>query len=292
MNLIKAIQAQWIKQWALELGFSACGIQASGFLANEARRVEQWLASGNHGHMSYMEKHFDKRLDTRLLVPGSKSVVSLLYNYFPKETITGGDCKISRYAYGEDYHVVVKDKMKLLMERIKEKIGNVEGRIFVDSAPVLERVWANKSGLGWIGKNTLLISPKRGSYFFLSELILDLELEEDNVYVDRCGTCTRCIDACPTEAITPYQVDGSKCISYFTIELKETLKGENSTRWDDWIFGCDRCQEVCPWNRFAVPHHEKRFEPNLEMLRKTLSEWEVMEEHEFNRLVVNSPIEE
>lgn len=242
--------------------------------------------------MKYMENHFDKRLDPRLLVPGAKSVVSLLFNYAPEKRIANEDgLKISAYAYGEDYHVVVKDKLKLLLQGIEENIGAVSGRAFVDSAPVLDKAWAKKSGLGWIGKNSNLISKQQGSFFFIAELIIDLDLEPDGPIKDYCGTCTACIDACPTDAIVePYVVDGSKCISYFTIELKESIPTSFHQAMDQWVFGCDVCQDVCPWNRFSKPHSEPRFNPNLPMLQTKGEEWIEMTEEVFKSLVRKSPL--
>ena len=242
--------------------------------------------------MQYLENYFDKRLDPALLVPGAKSVVSLLYNYYPKEELKGNsDYKVARYAYGEDYHFVVKEKLRTLMEEIRDTIGHVEGRAFVDSAPVMERAWAKKSGLGWIGKNTLLLNREAGSYFFLAELIIDLELEYDGPVKDYCGTCTACMDACPTDAISdPYVVDGSKCISYFTIELKEEIPAEVKGKFGNWIFGCDICQEVCPWNRFAKPHGESRFDPPEELKSFTSNDWKDLTEEVFSNVFKNSPL--
>ena len=242
--------------------------------------------------MQYLENYFGKRLDPALLVPGAKSVVSLLYNYYPKEDLTANSgYKVARYAYGEDYHFVVKEKLKTLMEEIRDTIGHVEGRAFVDSAPVMERVWAKKSGLGWIGKNSLLLNREAGSYFFLAELIIDLELEYDGPVKDYCGTCTACMDACPTDAISdPYVVDGSKCISYFTIELKEEIPSEVKGKFGNWIFGCDICQEVCPWNRFAKPHGESRFDPPEELKNFTSNDWKDLTEEVFSNVFKNSPL--
>lgn len=252
-----------IKSIATELGFSFCGVAKTEFLAEEAPKLEEWLKRGYQGNMSYLENHFEKRLDPTKLVPGAKSVVSLVYNYFPKSDRAKDESfKIAKYAYGQDYHDVIKDKLKTFMDRIQEEIGAVEGRVFVDSAPVHERAWAAKSGLGWIGKNSLLLNKQMGSFFFLAELIIDLELEPDGPIKDYCGTCTACMDACPTDAIpAPYVVDGSKCISYLTIELKEEIPKEFKGKTDDWVFGCDICQDVCPWNRFSKRHQEPAFEP-------------------------------
>lgn len=285
--------AQFIKKLALELGFSFCGISKADFLEEEAPRLETWLRNGMHGEMTYMENHFDMRLDPRLLVPGSKSVISFLFNYYPdpKYAVVPGTLKISKYAWGEDYHLVVKDKLKLLMQSLTQHVGEVEGRAFVDSAPVLDKAWARKSGLGWIGKNANLIHKGQGSFFFVAELIVDLDLEADGAVTDHCGTCRACIDACPTDAIVdPYVVDGSKCISYFTIELKRELPTEWATRMDDWLFGCDVCQDVCPWNRFAVIHQEPRFTPREQLLRMTPGEWKDLSEEVFSALGKRSPL--
>ena len=264
-----------IKASASRLGFSYCGISKAGFLEDEAYHLEEWLRRGYHGKMTYMENHFDKRLDPAKLVPGARSVVSLIYNYYPESDLAKeGALKIAKYAYGEDYHFVIKDKLKALLAVIREEAGDISGRAFVDSAPVLERVWAARSGIGWVGKNSLLLNRDMGSFFFLAELILDLELEYDGPAKDYCGTCTACMDACPTDAIVePYVVDGSKCISYFTIELKDEIPGEQKGRFNDWIFGCDICQDVCPWNRFARPHNEARFNPSPELASMTKDEW-------------------
>jgi epoxyqueuosine reductase len=242
--------------------------------------------------MKYLEDHFDKRLDPTLLVPGAKSVVSLMYNYFPKQNqAKEGELKVAKYAYGKDYHFVVKEKLKEFLMRIREKIGQVEGRAFVDSAPVMERVWANRGGLGWIGKNSLLINRQMGSFFFLAELIIDLELDCDGPVKDYCGTCTACMDACPTDAIpSPYTVDGSKCISYFTIELKDQIPSEMKGKFESWIFGCDVCQDVCPWNRFSKAHDEKQFEPGA-WTEFSKREWHELTEETFRQVFRDSPIE-
>jgi len=261
--------SQMIKAEALRLGFMACGISKADFLEEEAPRLEKWLNNNHHGEMGYMANHFDKRLDPRLLVEDAKSVVSLTLNYFtPTKQVDINAPKISKYAYGTDYHTVIKEKLKELMAFINDNIGEVSGRCFVDSAPVMDKAWAQKSGLGWRGKNANLISKDAGSFFFLAELIIDLELEYDNPFVaDHCGSCTRCIDACPTDAIiAPYTVDGSKCISYLTIELKNEIPTEFKGKMENWMFGCDICQDVCPWNRFATPHQEPAFEPALALL--------------------------
>ena len=281
-----------IKSAADALGFLSCGISKADFLEDEAPRLEQWLNQGHHGSMSYMERHFDKRLDPRLLVPGAKSVVSLLLNYHTdKKQADPKAPKISSYAYGKDYHFVIKEKLKELMQIIHREIGEVNGRVFVDSAPVMDKAWAAKSGLGWLGKNTNLISKKVGSFFFIAELIIDLELDYDAPVTDHCGSCTACIDACPTDALLqPYQIDGSKCISYLTIELKENIPTEFKGQMDNWAFGCDICQTVCPWNRFATPHDEPAFEPQEELLNLTKSEWQEMTSVVFNKVFKNSAV--
>lgn len=281
----------FIKSEAQRLGFLACGVSKAGFLEDEAPRLEAWLKSGMHGSMSYMENHFDKRLDPTKLVPGAKSVVSLLLNYYPSPTQVDSEYKVSKYAYGRDYHFVIKEKLKELMESIRENIGNVEGRAFVDSAPVLDKAWAAKSGLGWIGKNSNLLTAKTGSFYFIAELIIDLELEYDHPVTDHCGTCTACIDACPTQAIVaPYVVDGSRCISYFTIELKENIPSEFQGLWNDWIFGCDICQDVCPWNRFSKPHTEPLLQANPELLSMSGRDWEEITEEVFRAVFRDSPL--
>ncbi len=284
--------AQLIRAEAMRLGFSFCGISTAGFLEEEAPRLEQWLMENRHGKMGYMERHFDERLDPRLLVPGAKSVVSLLFNYFPSLSIQPEEApKISRYAYGEDYHFVVKDRLFELLQFIRDHIGEVDGRAFVDSAPVLEKAWAAKSGTGWIGKNANLITRSGGSYFFVAELIIDLEVLPDGPLQDYCGSCTRCIDACPTQAIIrPKVVDGSKCISYFTIELKEEIPVSMSGQFGDWVFGCDVCQEVCPWNRFSKPHSEPRFAPMDAIKEWSDKEWEEVTEETFRKVFKRSPL--
>lgn len=280
-----------VKRKAIELGFSFCGFSKAEFLSDEAPALERWLKNGMHGEMSYMANYFDMRLDPSLLVPGAKSVVSLLYNYYPEREATNPDLKISKYAYGEDYHFVLKDKLKELLACIQDEIGEVNGRVFVDSAPVLEKAWAKRSGLGWIGKNANLINKNQGSFFFLAELIIDLELEPDLPIKDYCGTCTACMDACPTDAIVePYVVDGSKCISYFTIELRNEIPMEFQSKLDNWIFGCDICQDVCPWNRFSKPHNETRFQPNAELLALNNSEWLELTQEVFGVLAKRSPM--
>jgi epoxyqueuosine reductase len=274
-----------IKVKAQQFGFAFCGISEAGFLEEEAPRLEDWLNSNQHGEMAYMANHFDKRLDPRKLVDGCQTVVSLVYNYFPAEEISVNDFKISKYAYGEDYHRVIKDKMQDLWDALKNDLGEFSGRMFVDSAPVLEKAWAKKSGLGWIGKNANLIIPKQGSFYFLAELLLDVKASPDGPIKDFCGTCTRCIDACPTDAITPYVVDGSKCISYFTIELKDQMPASLLSDFQNWIFGCDICQDVCPWNRFSKPHSEPRFNSQLADV-----DWEGLSEEVFQTLFHYSAI--
>lgn len=281
-----------IKQEAKRLGFDFCGISKAEFLEEEAPRLEKWLNSKMHGKMEYMENYFDKRLDPTLLVDGAKSVVSLLFNYYPEQTQHHTDApKISKYAYGKDYHEVIKEKLKEFLHTLKEKIGDVNGRAFVDSAPVLDKAWAKRSGLGWIGKNANLINKQQGSFFFIAELIIDLDLDYDGPIADYCGTCTRCLDACPTEAIVaPYIVDGSKCISYLTIELKENIPTEFKNKMDNWAFGCDVCQDVCPWNRFSTTHHEAQFNNQTGLLDLTKDEWFEMTEETFNYVFKQSAV--
>ena len=280
-----------IKTKAKTLGFMSCGISKAGFLEEEAPKLEYWLNKNMNGEMSYMERNFDMRLDPTKIVEGAKSVISLTYNYYTEKTYKDSNFKISKYAYGDDYHFVIKNKLKDLFEYIKEKTGDINGRVFVDSAPVLERAWAKKSGLGWIGKNTNLISKKNGSFFFLCEIILDLELEYDHIETDHCGTCTACIDACPTNAIVePYVVDGTRCISYYTIELKNNIPDYAKNTYDDWIFGCDICQDVCPWNRFSKPHKEPLFNSDDEFLSMNKNDWIEMTKETFNKVFKNSAI--
>ena len=280
-----------IKTEATRLGFMSCGISKAEFLEDEAPRLEQWLNENRNGEMGYMENHFDKRLDPTLLVPGAKSVVSLLLNYFPQEIQHEDSYKLSKYAYGRDYHFVIKDKLKQLLHFINEEIGEVGGRAFVDSAPVLDKAWAAKSGLGWIGKNSNLLSKKTGSFFFIAELIIDLELEYDTPVTDHCGSCTACIDACPTDAIyEPYKVDGSKCISYYTIELKDSIPESEKGKFEDWMFGCDICQDVCPWNRFSKPHNEPLFDPHPDLLQMTKHDWEEITRETFNEIFRKSAV--
>lgn len=289
----QATRTRLIKDIATRHGFLGAGISRAEFLEEETKNLEVWLNKGYHGEMSYMANHFDLRTDPTKLVPGAKSVISLLYNYYPGDLPAQEDgFKISRYARGEDYHKVIRKKLKLLVSELKNEIGDFHARVFVDSAPVMERDWAKRSGQGWIGKNTLLINPKKGSYFFLAEIILDVELEYDHPMRDHCGTCTRCIEACPTEAISPtgYVLDGSKCISYLTIELKENIPESFNDKFQDWIFGCDICQEVCPWNRFAQPHSEEAFMGNAEVHQMKRSEWMELTEEIFHRHFEKSPL--
>lgn len=288
----KKTTSHFIKATANKLGFSFCGIAKADFLEEEAPRLEEWLHRGYQGKMNYLENYFDKRLDPRLLVEGAKSVISLGYNYFPQQDLAQDDSfKIAKYAYGEDYHHVVKDKLKELLQTIQTEVGEVSGRAFVDSAPVLERPWAQRAGNGWIGKNSLLLNKQMGSFFFLAELIVDLQLEYDSPVKDYCGTCTACMDACPTEAIPePYVVDGSKCISYFTIELKEAIPAEVEGKFENWIFGCDICQDVCPWNRFSAPNVEKKFQPNDELKTFTKKEWREITEEVFQMVFSKSAV--
>lgn len=282
---------QLIKAESKRLGFLSCGISKAGFLEEEAPRLENWLNNQMNGQMSYMENHFDKRLNPTLLVDGAKSVISLLLNYFPSELQNEDSYKISKYAYGQDYHHVIKEKLKELLHFIQTEIGEVSGRAFVDSAPVLDKAWAAKSGLGWVGKNSNLITQKVGSFYFIAELIIDLKLEYDTPTTDHCGSCTACLDACPTEAIVaPYVVDGSKCISYFTIELKDNLPQEMKGKFDDWMFGCDICQDVCPWNRFSKPHNEPLFQANSDILNFSKSDWEEITVDTFQKVFKNSAV--
>ena len=285
-------RAQLFKREAALLGFISCGISKAGLLEEEAPRLEKWLKEAKQGKMGYMENHFDKRLDPTKLVPGAKSVVSLLYNYFPEQKQSSDSYQIAKYAYGQDYHEVIKNKLKTLLERVSAQLGQIEGRAFVDSAPILEKAWAAKSGLGWIGKNSNLLTQQVGSFYFIAELIIDLELEYDYATTDHCGTCTRCLDACPTQAILPGPtIDGSKCISYFTIELKEKLiPTEMKGKFDGWLFGCDTCQDVCPWNRFSRPTQEPSFAPIPGVLNLTNRDWEALSEETFQELFRDSPI--
>lgn len=282
-----------IKQEAKLLGFDFCGISKAGFLEEEAPRLEKWLKEQRNGEMKWMEDHFDKRLDPTRLVEGAKSVVSLLLNYYTdKKQEDHAAPKISKYAYGEDYHFVIKQKLKELLFNIQQKMGKqIDGRVFVDSAPVMDKVWAAKSGLGWIGKNSNLINKQQGSFFFVAELILDIELEADGPIGDYCGTCTKCIDACPTDAIVaPFVVDGSKCISYFTIELKGEIPSSEKGKFDNWMFGCDICQDICPWNRFSTSHHTLAFEPHEKLLQMNAREWTELTDEIFQQLFRKSAV--
>ena len=269
----------------------SCGISKAGFLEQEAPRLEAWLNQNRHGQMQYMENHFDKRLDPTKLVEGSKSVISLLLNYYPQQLQRDDSYKISKYAYGTDYHFVIKDKLKELLHCIQEQVGDVHGRAFVDSAPVLDKAWAAKSGLGWIGKHSNLLSKQAGSFYFIAELIVDLDLDYDTPVTDHCGSCTACIDACPTQAIVePYKVDGSKCISYFTIELKNEIPSSVSGQFDDWMFGCDVCPDVCPWNKFSKSHKEPLFDPHPDVLSNSKKDWEEITKEVFSEIFKKSPL--
>ncbi|WP_394343572.1 tRNA epoxyqueuosine(34) reductase QueG [Arenibacter aquaticus] len=286
-----AEHTQLIKAEAKRLGFLSCGISQANFLEEEAPRLEKWLNKNMNGEMGYMANYFDKRLDPRLLVDDAKSVISVLLNYYPEQQQETESYKLSKYAYGHDYHHVIKSKLKLLQQFITQEIGEVNGRAFVDSAPVLDKAWAAKSGLGWIGKHSNLLTQKQGSFYFIAELIVDLELEYDHPVTDHCGTCTACLDACPTQAIVePYVVDGSKCISYLTIELKNEIPSEFQGKMDDWMFGCDVCQDVCPWNRFSKPHNEPLFNPHPELLSMTKKDWEEITEDVFKKVFQKSAV--
>ncbi len=284
--------SQLIKQKAEKFGFQSCGISKAEFLEEEAPRLETWLNKGYHGEMQYMENHFDKRLNPTLLVDGAKSVISLSYNYFPKVKIDEiNNFKISKYAYGEDYHEVIKDILKNMVAELQEEIGEFGFRVFVDSAPVLEKAWARKSGLGWVGKNANLITKKHGSFYFLAEIICDLELEYDLAVTDHCGSCRACIDACPTQAIVSDRiVDGSKCISYATIELKNEIPDYFNGKMNDWIFGCDVCQDVCPWNRFSAPTLQEKFAPNFQKLNFRKNEWKELTQELFSEIFKKSAV--
>ena len=280
-----------IKNEAKRLGFISCGISRAEFLEDEAPRLEKWLKMKMNGEMKYMENYFEKRLDPTKLVDDAKSIISLTYNYYPEDLQNKEAPKVSKYAYGMDYHYVIKEKLNFFLTFIKDKIGNVHGRAFVDSAPILEKAWAAKSGIGWVGKNSNLITKKVGSFYFLAELIVDLDLDYDRIESDHCGECTACIDSCPTQAITqPYVVDGSKCISYFTIELKENIPKEFKGKFDDWVFGCDVCQDVCPWNKFSKPHKEPLFQSSSELMKMSRDEWNEITEETFNKIFKNSAV--
>ena len=291
MNLKKKY-SDFIKNKSIELGFISCGISKSGFLENEIGRFESWLKNNYHGKMSYMERNFDKRMDTRKLVDGSKSVISLLFNYYPSKEINNNSFKISKYAYGKDYHFIIKDKLKTLLSSMRNEIGEIDGRVFVDSAPIMEKAWAKKSGLGWVGKNTNLISKKTGSFFFIAEIIVDLELEYDVEVTDHCGSCTACLDACPTDALyEPYKIDASKCISYFTIELKDQFPNDLKKDFNDWIFGCDICQDVCPWNKFSIPNKEPLLNPKNEINQYSKKDWLELTDEVFKVVFKETPLE-
>ena len=293
MNTIANSNKELIKQEALRLGFTGFGVAKAVVLDDDAKRLEQWLNNGYHAGMEYMARHFDLRIDPSRLVPGARSVITLTMNYYPAEYQQPGVPKIARYAYGTDYHYVIREKLNLLLGHIKQHIGDIDGRGFVDSAPVLERSWAARSGIGWVGKNGNLLTKHSGSFFFIATLITDLELPADAPFAtDHCGTCTHCIDACPTEAIlSPTIIDANKCISYLTIELKDALiPGEFQNKTEGWMFGCDVCQEVCPWNRFSKPHTEPHFSPIPEILNLSKKQWEELSEDAFNRIFKNSPL--
>ena len=291
MNLKKKY-SDFIKNKSIELGFISCGISKSGFLENEIGRFESWLKNNYHGQMSYMERNFDKRMDTTKLVAGSKSVISLLFNYYPSKEINNDSFKISKYAYGKDYHFIIKDKLKSLLSSMRNEIGEIDGRVFVDSAPIMEKAWAKKSGLGWVGKNTNLISKKTGSFFFIAEIIVDLELEYDIEVTDHCGSCTACLDACPTDALyEPYKIDASKCISYFTIELKDQFPNDLKKDFNDWIFGCDICQDVCPWNKFSIPNKEPLLNPKNEINQYSKKDWLELTDEVFKVVFKETPLE-
>jgi epoxyqueuosine reductase len=282
------------KEEAIRLGFSMVGISKAERLDKEAAQLASWLSNGNHGTMYWMENHFEKRVDPRELVPGARTVISLLYNYYTPVRQSDPEAPIvSLYAFGRDYHKVVRKKLNELMRWLQAEAGDVQGRCFVDSAPVMERQWAERSGLGWLGKNTLLIHPKKGSYFFLAELIIDLDLPPDDAIRDHCGTCTKCIDACPTDALSPegYVLDASRCISYLTIELKDAIPGIFADKMENRVFGCDICQEVCPWNRFSTPHSEPDFIPSDELLHLPAAEWEEITEEVFDRIFSHTPVQ-
>lgn len=289
---IKIERTQRIKAKAESLGFVSCGIAKANFLEEEAPRLETWLNHNYQGEMSYMANHFDIRLDPRLLVEGAKSVISLAYNYYQELNRNPDSYKVAMYAQGEDYHFVVKEKVRELLDFIQDEIGEVEGRAFTDSAPIMEHAWAKKAGIGWVGKNSLTLSKQKGSFFFLAELILDLDLAYDDAMVtDHCGKCTRCIDACPTDAILPNRVvNGSQCVSYFTIELKDQIPTEMKGKFDDWIFGCDVCQEVCPWNRFSLPTKEDRFIGNEKINQFSKQDWHDITEDVFREIFKKSPV--
>ena len=289
---MKKRNSQLIKRLAKQIGFSSCGISRARFLHEEEKNFEDWLNQGYQGTMSYLERNFDKRLDPTKLVPGAKSIISLTFNYFPpKKILDDNSFLISKYAYGKDYHIIIKDKLKALFSQMKKEVGDIEGRVFVDSAPIHERAWAKISGLGWIGKNSLLLNKKMGSYFFLAEIVCDLDLEYDSTISDHCGTCTKCIDACPTDAITQAQVvDANRCISYLTIENKNEIPKELSKSFNKYIFGCDICQDVCPWNKFSTSHNEREFLPKEELSKMSKKDWQELTHETFNKIFKNSAV--
>ncbi|HAW20627.1 MAG TPA: tRNA epoxyqueuosine(34) reductase QueG [Flavobacteriales bacterium] len=291
-DLVAQTRSQKVKEIASNLGFEDCRIADAQTLDVEAGRLEKWLEEGRHGSMNYMENYFDLRVDPRKLVPGAKSVVVLTQNYFPSEELPQSTLKISKYAYGRDYHKVIRKKMKRLLSELTDHIGEVNGRGFVDSAPVLEKAWAQRSGIGWVGKHSNILSRDRGSFNFLAVLVLDVQLHPDDPVKDHCGTCTACVDECPTDAIhEPYKVDGSKCISYFTIELKDAMiPTEFEGKFNDWVFGCDICQDVCPWNKFSVPHQEPAFMPKQELIQADRSQWNQLELETFDSLFAGSAV--
>ena len=289
---MKKRNSQLIKRLAKQIGFSSCGISRARFLHEEEKNLEDWLNQGYQGTMSYLERNFDKRLDPTKLVPGAKSIISLTFNYFhTKKIFDDNSFLISKYAYGKDYHIIIKDKLKELFSQMKKEVGDIEGRVFVDSAPIHERAWAKISGLGWIGKNSLLLNKKMGSYFFLAEIVCDLDLEYDSTISDHCGTCTKCIDACPTDAITQAQVvDANRCISYLTIENKNEIPKELSKSFNNYIFGCDICQDVCPWNKFSTSHNEREFLPKEELSKMSKKDWQELTHETFNKIFKNSAV--
>ena len=289
---MKKRNSQLIKRLAKQIGFSSCGISRARFLHEEEKNFEDWLNQGYQGTMSYLERNFDKRLDPTKLVPGAKSIISLTLNYFPtKKIFDDNSFLISKYAYGKDYHIIIKDKLKALFSQMKKEVGDIEGRVFVDSAPIHERAWAKISGLGWIGKNSLLLNKKMGSYFFLAEIVCDLDLEYDSTISDHCGTCTKCIDACPTDAITQAQVvDANRCISYLTIENKNEIPKELSKSFNNYIFGCDICQDICPWNKFSTSHNEREFLPKEELSKMSKKDWQELTHETFNKIFKNSAV--
>jgi epoxyqueuosine reductase len=291
-NLVLEARSNTVKEISKRFGFLDCRIAKATALEEDARNLEQWLKNGFHGDMGYMSDHFEKRIDPRILVPGAKSVIVFSQNYYPSIVIPKESYQISKYAYGRDYHKVIKKKLKAFMAELNEIFGPINGRGFVDSAPVMEKSWAKKSGLGWMGKHSNVLSKQKGSFFFLAVLIVDLDLDSDDQSKDLCGTCTACIDACPTDAIIqPYLVDGSKCISYFTIELKDAkLPDQFKGKFNDWIFGCDICQDVCPWNRFSKPHQESDFHPKDQLLKMDRKDWEELEFETFNELFTGSAV--